>query len=54
MMWDRGPIGTFEKKFQWTFDMPGVYLIMFAGDEHLDGKLGTQYVDHVVVTVRSR
>jgi probable HAF family extracellular repeat protein len=54
MVWDRGPIGTFEKQFQWTFNNAGVYLIMFASDEILDGKLGTQYVDHVVVTVKSR
>ena len=51
-MWNRGPIGTFEKNLQWTFDTPGVYVIMFVCDEELDGMLNTQYVDHVVVTVK--
>jgi hypothetical protein len=51
-MWERGPIETFEKKLEWTFNTAGVYLIMFASDEQLDGRLSTQYVDHVVVTVK--
>ncbi len=46
------PIATFEKVIQWRSGRPGVYLFMFAADEQINGKLNTQYVDHVVVTVK--
>lgn len=49
--WSTEPFTTFENAVQWRFGKPGVYLFMFAADEQLDGKLNTQYVDHVVVTV---
>lgn len=51
LKWRTKPFTTFEKVVQWRFHKPGVYLFMFAADEQLDGKLNTQYVDHVVVTV---
>ena len=51
LKWGTKPFASFEKVVQWRFRKPGVYLFMFAADEQLNGKLNTQYVDHVVVTV---
>lgn len=50
--WTTGPITTFEETFQWTFTRPGVYVFVFSSDKYLNGVLGTQYVDQVVVTVK--
>ena len=51
LKWNTKPFSTFEKVIQRRFSSPGVYLFMFAADEQIDGKLNTQYIDHVVITV---
>ena len=45
-------IETINKTFRFRFRNPGIYVFMIALDRQIDGKLDTEAVDQVVVTVQ--
>ncbi|MFP7754727.1 hypothetical protein ACLG6S_08760 [Thermodesulfobacteriota bacterium B35] len=49
--WKNQAITTEEYSFDWIPRAPGVYMFQCVIDETVDGRLNTQFADHVVVTV---
>jgi hypothetical protein len=53
-LWAAEPLADLSQSFVVRLNKPGVYLFQVAVDEKQDGRLDTQFVDHVVITVRPR
>jgi hypothetical protein len=51
LKWFRGPIEDKTLSFVWKPASPGVYMFQVAVDTEINGKMKTQSVDHVVITV---